>query len=143
MLKSSNLESLVSKQSANNYLVGGIPGNKNFQGLELCVVSSDYGCSTEIKSNCIYKDVDYKFRVSSPVQGYLRIVGNQVKIVKDFKDASGLTLHREAGWGLRVAHWTPHGELMVFAARYKGGPILLEELVPNAVRQWFELIEKN
>lgn len=143
LLKSSNLETLVSKQLAGNYLVGGIPGNKNFQELELCIVSSDYGCNAKIKSNCIYRDIEYRFRVNSPVQGYLRIVNNQVEIVEDFKDASGLTLYREPGWGLRVAHWTRYGERMVFAARYKGGPILMEETVANAERQWFELLERS
>ncbi|KAI9239348.1 MAG: hypothetical protein BYD32DRAFT_411580 [Podila humilis] len=143
LLKSSNLGTLISKQLVGNYLVGGIPGNKNFQELELCIVSSDYDCNAKIKSNCIYRDIEYRFRVNSPVQGYLRIVGNQVEIVKDFKNASGLTLYREAGWGLRVAHWTRYGERTVFAARYKGGPILMEEMVANAEHQWFELIERS
>ncbi|KAF9283861.1 hypothetical protein BGZ74_001837, partial [Mortierella antarctica] len=80
LLKSSNLETLVSKPPTESYLVGGVPGNKDFQELELCIVSSDYECNAEIKSNCIYRDVDYRFRVSSPAQGYLRVVGNQVEI---------------------------------------------------------------
>ncbi|KAF9316937.1 hypothetical protein BG003_001375 [Podila horticola] len=142
LLKSSNLKTVVSKQLTDNYLVGGIPENKNFQELELCIVSSDYGCSAEIKSNCIYKDIDYRFRVNAPVQGYLRVVGNQVEIVKDYKKASVLNLYKEPGWGLRIVHWA-HGERQVFSARYKGGPILLEDQVSNAARQWFELIESN
>ncbi|KAF9325022.1 hypothetical protein BG006_011478 [Podila minutissima] len=142
LLKSSNLETLVSKPPRESYLVGGVPGNKDFQELELCIVSSDYECNAKIKSNCIYRDVDYRFRVHSPLGGYLRVVGNQVEIVKNFKDASILNLYKEAGWGLRIVQ-RARGELQVFSARYKGGPILLEELVANAARQWFELIERD
>lgn len=66
LLKSSNLDSYVSKMRFDNILVGGFRGNKMFQELELCIVSSEYGCNAEIKSNCIYQNVDYKFRVNSP-----------------------------------------------------------------------------
>ncbi|KAG0014930.1 hypothetical protein BGZ82_001590 [Podila clonocystis] len=142
VLKSSNLETLVSKLLTGSYLVGGIPGNKNFQELELCIVSSDYGCNAEIKSNCINRNVDYRFRVHSPVQGYLRVVGNQVEVVEDFKRASSLNLYKEVGRALRIEHWA-HGKREVLSARYQGGPILLEEPVVNAARQWFELIERN
>ncbi|KAF9308706.1 hypothetical protein BG003_010713, partial [Podila horticola] len=143
LLKSSNLDTYVSKMRVDNIIVGGIIGNKNFQELELCIASSEYGCNAEIKSNCIYQHVDYRFRVNSPVHGYLRIVENQVEIVADFKDASSLNLYKEAGWGLRIAHLKKDGSRIVFSATEEGESIKLEEMESNAKRQWFQLIESN
>ncbi|KAG0029390.1 hypothetical protein BGZ82_007977 [Podila clonocystis] len=143
LLKSSNLDTFVSKMRVDNIIVGGIPGNKNFEELELCIASSEYGCNAEIRSNCIYQNVDYRFRVNSPVQGYLRVVGNKVDIVKDFKDASSLNLYKEAGWGLRIAHLKKDGSRIVFSATKEGEPITLEAVASNAERQWFELTESN
>ncbi|KAG0093044.1 hypothetical protein BGZ93_006147 [Podila epicladia] len=143
LLKSSKLETYVSKMRVDNIIVGGMLGNKNFQELELCIVSSEYGCNSEIRSNCIYQHVDYRFRVNSPLQGYLRVVGNEVDIVKDFKDASNMSLYKEAGWGLRIAHLKKDGSRIVFSATEEGEPIELEEVVSNAERQWFQLIELN
>ncbi|KAG0030227.1 hypothetical protein BGZ81_002935 [Podila clonocystis] len=141
LLKSSNLHTLVSKMRDDNILVGGIPGNKNFEELELCIASSEYGCNAKIRSNCIYQNVDYRFRVNSPVQGYLRVVGNKIDVVKNFKDASSLNLYKEAGWGLRIAHLKKDGSRIVFSATKEGQPITLEAVSSNAERQWFELIE--
>ncbi|KAG0341486.1 hypothetical protein BG005_002936 [Podila minutissima] len=143
LLNCSKLEAYVSKMRVDSITVGGMPRNKNFQELELCVVSSEYGCNAEIRSNCIYQHVDYRFRVHSPVRGYLRVVGNEVDIVKDFKDASNLNLYREVGWGLRIAHLKKDGSRVVFSATEEGEPIELEEVVSNAERQWFQLIESN
>ncbi|KAF9379581.1 hypothetical protein CPC16_010692 [Podila verticillata] len=142
-LKSSNLNTQVSKERDEDILVGGVNGNKNFQQLEMCIASSDLGCSSTIKSACIYQNVEYKFRVNSPTKGYLRIEDNEVKIVKKFEDASGLNLYKEAGWGLRIAHLKKDGTRIVFAAKKQGEPITLEEPVTNAARQWFQIIEAN
>jgi len=143
LLKSSNLDTYVSKMRIDNILVGGIQGNKNFQELELCIVSSEYGCNAEIKSNCIYQNVEYKFRVNSPVQGYLRIVDNQIDIIEDFEIASNLNLYKEAGWGLRISHVRKDGSRVVFSATEQGEPIELEEPASNVERQWFQIIEWN
>jgi len=102
-LKSYNLKSLVSKEIDDSVIVGGVDGDKDFQQLELCIVSSEYGCNTTIPSGCIYENVEYKFKVNSPVQGYLRVVDNKVDIVDNFQEASGLNLYRgEPNWYLRV-----------------------------------------
>ncbi|KAF9316004.1 hypothetical protein BG003_002416 [Podila horticola] len=122
-------------------IIGGILGNKNSQELELCIVSSEYGCNAEIRSSCIYQNIDYRFLVNSPVHGYLRIVENQVEIVKDFKGASSLNLYKEAGWGLRIAHLKKDGSRIVFLASEEGEPFELEEVESIAKR--FQLIEWN
>ncbi|KAF9378781.1 hypothetical protein CPB97_009325 [Podila verticillata] len=142
-LKSSNLNTQVSKELDGDMLVGGVNGNKNFQQLEMCIVSSDYGCSSTIQSACIYQNVEYKFRVNSPTKGYLRIVDNEVKIVKTFEEASSLNLYKEPGWGLRIAHMKNDGTRIVFAAKKQGEPITLEAPVTNAARQWFQIMEAN
>ncbi|KAG0030228.1 hypothetical protein BGZ81_002936 [Podila clonocystis] len=141
LLKSSNLHTYVSRERDEDTLVGGVANNKNFQQLELCIASSDYGCSTDIQSACIYRNVDYRFRVNGPVRGYLHIDGNQIKIVDNFKEASRLNLYKEAGWGLRIVHVKHDGSRIAFAAKKQGQPITMEEPVTNASRQWFEIIE--
>ncbi|KAG0331391.1 hypothetical protein BG000_010964 [Podila horticola] len=143
LLKSSNLDTYVSKEREEDTLVGGVANNKNFQQLRLCIVSSDYGCSTEIQSACIYQNVEYRFRVDGPVKGYLHIEGNQIRIVDDFQEASRLNLYKEAGWGLRIAHMRHDGSRIVFSAKKQGQPITLEEPVTNAARQWFQIVEEN
>ena len=97
-LKRSNLNSVLSKHIKSDLLVSGFPnGNKTFEQLEFCIVSSDYGCSTTIQSTCVYQNVEYRFRVNGPVQGYLRIENEQVRIVPDFDDVSSLNMYKEAG----------------------------------------------
>ncbi|KAI9234772.1 MAG: hypothetical protein BYD32DRAFT_422750 [Podila humilis] len=141
-LKSYNLKSLISKEIDDDIIVGGVNGNKDFQQLELCIVSSDYDCSTTIISNCIYQNVEYKFRVNAPVQGYLQVVGNEVTIVDSFQEASGLNLYKgEPNWALRVAHFDNNNVAQVFSAAKAGDPIVLEEVVSNKYSQWMEIEE--
>ncbi|KAG0343831.1 hypothetical protein BG004_004966 [Podila humilis] len=141
-LKSYNLNSLVSKELDENLVVGGKSGDKNFQELELCVVSSEYGCDNAIKSNCLYEHVPYRFRVNKPIKGYLKVIGNEVEIVDDFAHASNLNFYKgEPNWGLRVAHFKNDGDLDVFSASSSGKPIVLEDVVSNKVSQWFQIHE--
>ncbi|KAF9430261.1 hypothetical protein BGZ94_007713, partial [Podila epigama] len=142
-LKSFNLNTLVSKHRDHNLLVGGVSGDKNFEQLELCVVSSDLGCSSEIHSSCIYQNVGYRFHVNAPVKGYLRVSQDLVEIVDSFFDATPMTLYKEAGWGLRISQVFDDGNHIVFSARAKGAPIEMEEPVTNAARQWFEIVEND
>ncbi|KAG0222206.1 hypothetical protein BGX31_009280 [Mortierella sp. GBA43] len=139
-LESVKLGSLVSKKAEELLVVGGVPGNKDFEQLELCVVSSDYGCDRNIPSNCIYPDVEYRFRVNGPVRGYLKINDNkELEIVENYGDASGLNLYREEGWGLRVAHRQEDGSRAVFSTNGGGRAITLVEQVKNDAAQWFEI----
>ncbi|KAF9356322.1 hypothetical protein BGX26_005427 [Mortierella sp. AD094] len=138
-LKSSKLNSFVSKEMEDSLIVGGVNGNKNFQQLELCIVSSDFGCDANIPSNCIYENVEYRFRVNQPVKGYLKVVGDVVEIVEDFYEGSGLNLYKEEGWGLRIAHLR-YGERTVFATNGGGNPLTLEPARMNDARQWFQIL---
>ncbi|KAF9380513.1 hypothetical protein CPB97_008289 [Podila verticillata] len=143
-LKSWNLDSFLSKHLKSNLLVGGFKyGNKNFEQLEFCIVSSDYGCSTTIESQCIYQNVEYRFRVNGPVQGYLRIEDEQLRIVPDFESASSLNLYKEAGWGLRIAHLNTDGSRSVFETTSPGRAVLLTEFEKDNSRQWFQIIESD
>ncbi|KAG0098914.1 hypothetical protein BGZ93_009887 [Podila epicladia] len=56
-LNSCNLKSLVSKEMDSDTIVGGDCNNKDIEVLEICIISSTYGCSSEIVSNCIYENV--------------------------------------------------------------------------------------
>ncbi|KAF9195671.1 hypothetical protein BGZ50_003841 [Haplosporangium sp. Z 11] len=140
-LKSWKLNSLVSKEINDNVIVGGVNGDQNLQQLEMCIVSSDYGCNANIPSNCIYENVEYRIRVQEPVQGYLRIAGELIEIVEDFHDASGLNLYKEAGWGLRIARLNYDGSRSVFATNGGGNPLNMEPPRMNDSRQWFQIIE--
>ncbi|KAF9271744.1 hypothetical protein BGZ88_005675 [Linnemannia elongata] len=143
LLKSSNLNTIVSRYVDDDLLVGGINGNKNFEQLEMCIVSTDAPCNPPYPTNCIYQNVEYRFRIQSPIQGYLQVQGDVVSIVPDYQAASPLNLYKEEGWGLRIAQIQPDGSRLVFATQGQGNPITLEEQVTNASRQWFSLIPSN
>ncbi|KAF8928721.1 hypothetical protein BGZ52_002986, partial [Haplosporangium bisporale] len=103
-MKSLSLSSIVSKERDGDFVVDGIPGRKMFQELEFCVVSTDAECNHPYLTNCIYENVEYRFRLSGPVKGYLRVVVNEVKIVPNFLQASGLNLHNPPSSALRVGY---------------------------------------
>ncbi|CAO3565474.1 unnamed protein product [Mortierella alpina] len=139
-LLSSKLDTFVSKSSKFPFLVGGVTGSKALQQMEFCIVSSEHECSSTIHSNCIFENVEYRFRVNAPDEGYLKIDGDVLKVVPKFKDASGLTLYKEAGWGLRVAH-VENGITTVLATNGGGVPLTMEKFKANDARQWFQIIE--
>ncbi|KAF9437600.1 hypothetical protein BGZ76_000124 [Entomortierella beljakovae] len=140
-LKSSKLDSMVSKMRDDNLLVGGVNGNKNFAQLELCVVSSDHGCDKMIPANCIYENVEYRFRVNHPNKGYLRMTGDRIEIVDNFYDGSTLDLFKEEGRGVRIGHLRRDGGRTVFSTNGGGKPLTMENFKLNDARQWFQLID--
>ncbi|KAG0084863.1 hypothetical protein BGZ93_000953 [Podila epicladia] len=143
-LKSTFLNSIVSKEVDSSLVVGGINGDKDLKQLELCIVSEDAPCSSIIPSECIRQHGDYRFRVEAPLNGYLRIVEGQVEIVRDFEEASALGLFKdEPDWPLRISGRREDGKRVVLAARERGGPITAERPRTDAVHQWFEIIEAN
>ncbi|KAK3838950.1 MAG: hypothetical protein J3R72DRAFT_492830 [Linnemannia gamsii] len=129
------LNSIVSKEQDGDIVVGGIPGNKMFQELELCVVSTDAECNPPYPTNCIYENVDYRFRVNGPVKGYLRVVDNE---------ASGLNLQQIATVAaLRIGYKDHSGVIQVFSIPRAGDPIVVEEAIANKVSQWIQLLKTN
>ncbi|KAG0351463.1 hypothetical protein BG005_009038 [Podila minutissima] len=144
LLKSTLLNSMFSKEDGSSLVVGGINGDKDLRLLELCVVSEDARCNSQISSECIRQNGDYRLRTEAPQQGYLRIVADQVVIVRDFEEASALGLFKdEPDWPLRISGRREDGKRVVLAARERGGPITVERPRTDAVRQWFEIIEAN
>jgi len=122
-------------------LVGGITGEKTLEELEMCIASTDLGCDKNIRSNCIYQNVNYRFRVNSPVKGYLKVVKGAVEIVSDFHEASELNLFKKEGWGLRVAQGHNDESRLVFSTTGGGRPLTLEPFVSNKASQWFEIVD--
>ncbi|KAG0093055.1 hypothetical protein BGZ93_009885 [Podila epicladia] len=142
VLVSYKLDSSVSRELDENLLVGGVDGDKSFQRLEFCFASTEYGCSSSVQSSCIYPHVEYRMRVHSPIEGYLRIKdGMFLEIVEDFEKGSVLGLYKELGWGLRIAHRGEDGVRTVLAVDKPGKPAVMEPIESNAPRQWFELQE--
>ncbi|KFH65818.1 hypothetical protein MVEG_07921 [Podila verticillata NRRL 6337] len=142
ILTSYKLESPVSRELDDNLLVGGVDGDKSFQQLEFCFASTEYGCSSTVQSSCINPLVEYRLRVHSPIEGYLRIKdGIFLEIVGDFEKGSVLNLYKEVGWGLRIAHKDKDGVRTVLAVEEPGKPVTMELPESNASRQWFELQE--
>jgi hypothetical protein len=86
----------------------------NYQFLEFCVVSTDHDCVPGMPSNCIYDNVEYRFRVHSPIKGYLKVVNGEVVIVDSYNEASGLNF-LNTGDGLKISY-KDRGELFVFKA---------------------------
>ena len=137
-LESSDLRSMVSKEREDDILVGGVKNNKNFQQLEMCIVSTNGECNPSFPTSCIYENVQYRFKVNGPQKGYLRVEGDQIRIVDHFHDASELNLNKESGSGLRIEHMH-NGRRLVFATTKAGQPLTLETPRWNDERQWFEL----
>ncbi|KAG0365421.1 hypothetical protein BGX24_004159 [Mortierella sp. AD032] len=141
-IKSYNLNSLMSKESDTNVVVAGVPGNKMFQDLELCIVSSEAECNPPFPTHCVYDNVEYRIRVNGPVQGYFRVVGNGVVIVPDFLDASGLNLQQIATVAALRVGYKYDGKTHVFSTPRAGYPIVIEEPVSNKISQWI-VIQKT
>ncbi|KAF9105080.1 hypothetical protein BGX27_009818 [Mortierella sp. AM989] len=142
-LKSYKLDSYVSKEIEHDRLVGGINGNKNFQQLELCVVSSEHGCDRDIAANCIYENVDYRFRVHKPSKGYIKIKGDKLEIVDNFRDASPMNMFKREGRGMRIGHFDRGGSRSVLATNGGGKPLIMEDMVMDEHRQWFQLVDEK
>ncbi|KAG0340178.1 hypothetical protein BG000_000490 [Podila horticola] len=141
-LLSIDLRTYLSKHINSNLLVGGfLGGNKYFQQLEFCIVSTDEECSIAIPSDCIYQGVEYRFRVYGPVQGYLQIEDEQLRIVPDFEDASSLSLFRGKDGGLRIDHQSPDGSRSVLQTGAAGRAVILNKYEQYNGRQYFEIME--
>ncbi|KAF9945811.1 hypothetical protein BGZ70_003561 [Mortierella alpina] len=139
-LLSSKLDTFVSRSYKFPFLVGGVTGSQALQQLDFCVVSTKHECSKAIASNCIFENVEYRFRVNGPVEGYLNIDGDVLKVMSSSKEASGLNLYKKAGWGLRVAH--VRGDFMsVLATNGAGAVLTMEKFKENDARQWFQIVE--
>lgn len=126
----------------NKMVYGGAFHDPSLQALDFCIVSTDMECTTAIPSNCIYQNVEYRFRVFGPTKGYLRVIDEElIEIVPEFNQASGLNLYKEKGWGLRVAHRKSNGDLLVITTSAPGHLVFLEEPQKNNGRQWFDLVQ--
>ncbi|KAG0013503.1 hypothetical protein BGZ81_000994 [Podila clonocystis] len=142
-LWSRELQTYVSKKLHGDRVVGGVNGDKNLQQLEFCVVLTDSDCEPILPANCILQDVDYRFRVSGPANGYLQVVGHYVQIVDTFEEASPLSLSDD-GLGLRIFNFDDDGERNVLAtSKYneKGQPVVLEYPQRKRQRQRFDIVE--
>lgn len=136
---SNDLGSFVSKPVDQPILVGGVPGDDMFNELEFCVVGDEGECNPSHKTNCIYQNFQYRFRVFGPLNGYLRVKGDVITIVSNFQDASPMNLYKEADWGLRIEHVMPDGTRRVFVTHEPGQPITLDAPQKKNGRQWFDL----
>lgn len=104
----------VSKLNNSNRVIAAYSSQGDAKALELCVASTDHGCQAGMPSNCIYPDVEYRFRVESPVEGYLRVVDNEIIIVDSFDEGSGLNFFKlSPDGGIMISHLV-HGEHLVF-----------------------------
>ncbi|KAG0084862.1 hypothetical protein BGZ93_000952 [Podila epicladia] len=141
-LLSANLDTFLSMKLGDKMVYGGASHDPRLQALDFCIVSEDKECTTAIHSDCVYQNVEYRFRVFGPIKGYLRVIDEElVEIVPEFNQASGLSVYNERGLGLRVAHRKSNGDLMVITTSAPGLPVFLEEPQKNNGRQWFDLVQ--
>ncbi|KAF9325211.1 hypothetical protein BG006_011281 [Podila minutissima] len=141
-LLSANLDTYLSMKPGSKMVYGGAVHDPALQALDFCIVSTDMECTTAIPTNCIYQNVEYRFRVFGPVKGYLRVIDEElIEIVPEFNQASGLNLYKEQGWGLRVAHRKSNRDLLVITTSAPGHMVFLEEPQKNNGRQWFDLVQ--
>ncbi|KAF9324310.1 hypothetical protein BG006_000676 [Podila minutissima] len=145
-LLSYELDTYVSRKLGGKHLVGGVTGDKTLQQLQFCVVSADMECEIVFPPNCVRENVDYRFRVSGSIMGYLKIDGNNVRIVREYDDASLLSLSNEDGHGTRIAYKYGNGHRYVLATSdfgEVGRPILLELPQKYRQQQRFDIVEST
>ncbi|KAG0093059.1 hypothetical protein BGZ93_009889 [Podila epicladia] len=143
LLFSSGLNSIVSKRAGSSSIVGGIYGDKSLQQLQFCLVTTDGECTTTMTTDCIHESLDYSFRLYGPVKGYLRVVGPFLRIVENFKEASGFQLEVAGDEVVRVVHRNKEGVLYDLSALKPGRPIVLEIPDQIQVQHLFGLVNPN
>ncbi|KAF9307631.1 hypothetical protein BG003_000429 [Podila horticola] len=143
-LFSYDLDNYVSKKAGNNQMLGGLTGDKSFQQVQLCVVSSDRACtSAAMPTACIYQNAQYRVCVQGPAKGYFRVIGGRVDIVEHYDHASILNLFKDDDWGLRIGYVNGLGAQYVLATTKKGEPIVLESLKKDSIQQFFDLVKSK
>lgn len=88
-----NSTPFVSRKLGVNCFVGSVRGDKSFLPLELCVVSENKECGPYHQApNCIFENLDYRFRLNGCGKRYLRNDDGYFRIVAGFNDVSPLSL---------------------------------------------------
>ncbi|KAF9282418.1 hypothetical protein BGZ74_002157, partial [Mortierella antarctica] len=138
-LYSYDLDSFVSNLPGHDVVVGGDPLDKHLQQLQFCIVSSDHECNPKFPTNCIYENVQYRYRVHGSEKGYLRIQDGLVRIVPEFEDATGLNLLWDDNRGLRIAKQNKKGSVSVLATTVPGKALTLQGATRPIDSQFFAL----
>lgn len=94
------LDSFVSKLIDKNLIVAGVSGDKIFQQLEFCFVTTEGECNPPSPTNCLLEDGYYRMRVHSPVQGYVDMDRDgYLRIIQEFCYAYGVSVLKAEGEG--------------------------------------------
>ncbi|KAG0287193.1 hypothetical protein BGZ96_008872 [Linnemannia gamsii] len=141
-LVSTPFQAGVSKLNNSNRVIAAYSSQGDATVLDLCVVSSELGCMAGMPSNCIYDNVEYRFRVESPVKGYLKVEGDGVIVVDSFHEGSGLNFFKlSPDAGLMIAHMVD-GEPLVFQT-HSSRQITLNPPVKGTAAQLFTIVIPN
>ncbi|KAF9305921.1 hypothetical protein BG003_001181, partial [Podila horticola] len=137
LIKHQQFESFVSLINGNNVLCTGVTGNQDLQLLEFSVTKYN---EDEVSGDCIYEDVEYRFRVHGPtINGFLRVEDGFLVVVPEFKNAGALHFHKPSGQGVRISQVTTRG-IRAVVAKAPSVPLVIDHPEFKTADQMFDLI---
>jgi hypothetical protein len=137
LIKHQQFDSFVSLIKGNNVLCTGVKGNQDLQQLEFSVAKYN---EDEVSGDCIYEDVEYRFRVHSPtINGFLRVEDGFLVIVPEFKNAGALHFHKPSVQGVRISQVTTRG-IRAVVAKAPSMPLVIDHPEFKTADQMFDLV---
>ncbi|KAF9947050.1 hypothetical protein BGZ72_010905 [Mortierella alpina] len=136
-IKHQQFDSFVSLFIGNNFLFASIEDNQELQVLEFSVAKYN---KEGVPGDCIYEDIEYRFRVHSPtIEGFLRVEGMILVVVPEFENASALHFHKPANQGVRISQVTARG-IRAVVAKSPTLPLAIDHPEFKTADQMFDLV---
>lgn len=123
--------------NGNNFLCAGVVDNQDLQLLEFSVAKYN---DDEVLGDCIYEDIDYRFRIhSTTINGFLRVEDGFLVVVPEYENASALHFHKPAEQGVRISQVTTRG-IRAVAAKAPAMPLIIDLPEFKTADQMFDLV---
>ncbi|CAO3568698.1 unnamed protein product [Mortierella alpina] len=140
LIKHQQFNSFVSLINGNNVMNAGVKDNQDLQVLKFSVAKYN---KAEVSGDCIYEDVEYRFRVHGPtIDGFLQIEGGLLIVVSEYENASALHFHKPSGQGVRISQITSRG-IRAVVAKSPTMPLFIDHPQFKTADQMFDLLPFN
>ncbi|KAF9948979.1 hypothetical protein BGZ70_001984, partial [Mortierella alpina] len=140
LIKHQQFDSFVSLINGNNALYAGVIDNQDLQLLKFSVAKYN---QAEVSGDCIYEDIEYRFRVHGPtINGFLQVEGGVLLVVSEFENASALHFHKPSAQGVRISQITTRG-IRAVVAKSPTMPLYIDHPQFKTADQMFDLLPFN
>ncbi|KAG0357096.1 hypothetical protein BGX24_006285 [Mortierella sp. AD032] len=137
LIKHQQFDSFVSLLNDSNVLCAGVKENQDLQLLKFSVAKYN---KDEVSGECIYEDVEYRFRVHGPtINGFLRVEDGFLVVVPEFKNAGALHFHKPSAQGVRISQVTTRG-IRAVVAKAPTIPLVIDHPEFKTEDQMFDLV---